>query len=198
MLEPFKSFITEHYVNLIGDHPDKEKHAEHVHSMLQRSYAAIGGIKGNGFQSPQHMVKHIHHWKLVRKGGKIVSGVFYKNKGGRKIVATAHDGSDEGRDSLKHTLHHEFKTHRSYVEASGPLFGALHKMIGKDDIHKHVVPRKDVNKHIDDQISKPPEHDEMVAKYPHLKDHFYQRDIGGHKHTKIILGHPGNDYKDKK
>jgi hypothetical protein len=36
-------------------------------------------------------------WKLKKHNGKIVSAVFYKDKGGRKAVAIATDGSEHGK-----------------------------------------------------------------------------------------------------
>ena len=59
----FKEFLNESYKN-ITDHSEKEKYAEEVFNLLQRAYAKIGGLKGNGFQSPEDMIEKIPFWKL--------------------------------------------------------------------------------------------------------------------------------------
>jgi len=184
----FKEFLKEHYINIFdrAGHPD---HYDHAWDMVQKSYAPIGGIKGSGFSSKEDMKKNIDV-KLKRRGQKFTSAVFYKKKGGRKIVAVASDLTSDGKTDLINTLKAEFKTKRSYIEASGPLLHTLVKHLGSD-IHQHIIPRHKVNDFIDDKISEPDSNDPTVHRYPELKDHLYQREIGGTPITKLMLGHKG-------
>ena len=69
--------------------------------MLQKSYAYIGGIKGSGFENPDNMVNKIKMWKIVKKNGKILAGIMYKDKNYRKAVAVFTDGTKEGKKRLK-------------------------------------------------------------------------------------------------
>jgi hypothetical protein len=51
---------------------------------------------------------------------------------------------------------------------------------------------EDVKKHLDGEgIRKPPHDDPEVVRHPDLKDHFYQRKIGDHWHTKVMIGTAG-------
>lgn len=183
----FKKFIEEHYVNLVGDHPDKHKYADEVWNLVQNSYAKIGGIKGSGFNSKEDMIKNVHFWKLKKRNGKVVAASFYKDKNGRKRVAGATDGTPEGKKEYAKVMGDELKRKRSYFEVSGPAFATLHKQFG-DELHKHIVPRHEVGKYIDDKLHDPPKDDLMVQKYPQFAHHMYARELGGHKHVKIMLG----------
>jgi hypothetical protein len=180
--------INEHYINLLGNDHRKDFYAHEAHKMLTNAYATIGGLKGSGFSSPDDM-KSIHQWKLKKRDGKIIAGVFYKNPGSRKLVAAATDGSPEGKEALSHTMAAEFKKRRSFMEVSGPLFSSLHKTLGHDELSKHLVHRDHVHKFLDDEIHPPNNSDIMVKKFPQYKDHFYSRKLGDDMHTKILLGH---------
>jgi hypothetical protein len=85
----FKTFITERYINLIGDDPKKHEYKHEVHNLLKKSYEKIGGIHGSGFESPDDMVKKVHMWKLAKKDGKIVSAVMYKEKQKPLVLSSA-------------------------------------------------------------------------------------------------------------
>lgn len=189
----FSKYIEETFVNLFGDDPRKHKHAKEVHDMLQQSYKKVGGIHGSGFRSPEDMVKNIPMWKLKRHNGKIVSAAMYKDKGGRKLVASGSDGSPEGKKGVVEIGKSDLSTGRAYGEKSGPSLSALKKNKGVDFIKQNAIPFNDVKKHVDksDEIRKPQDDDEEVTRHPELKNHFYQRKIGDEWHTKIMLGKPG-------
>jgi hypothetical protein len=56
----FKKYLEERFVNLLPQDTEKKReHAEHLHGMLQKSYADQGGIHGSGFESPEDMVNKI-------------------------------------------------------------------------------------------------------------------------------------------
>ena len=56
---PFKDYIIEKYVNLVGPHSlsQKEKYIDTVWKMVNDAYASIGGIHGSGFASKTDMIK---------------------------------------------------------------------------------------------------------------------------------------------
>jgi hypothetical protein len=190
----FKSYLEERWVNLIGDHPDKHKYAQHVYDLVQHAYKDQGGIHGSGFKSPEDMMKNIHMWKLYRDAsGNIRSAGFYKNSDdGRKRVAIATDGSDEGKKAAARIMTDDINRNRSYGEQSGKSLSFLKKNLPDGHLKKIAMTHDQVKKMMpNDEITRPPADDPEVLRHPELKDHFYQRQIGGHKHTKIMLGTPG-------
>jgi hypothetical protein len=193
----FKTFITERYINLIGDDPKKHEYKHEVHNLLKKSYEKIGGIHGSGFESPDDMVKKVHMWKLAKKDGKIVSAVLYKEKGGRKSVAVGTNGTDEGKSHLAHMMKHDVIGHRAYSEKSGPSLSFLKKQLPPGHLEKSAIKYHHVEKMIGEPIKKPPHDDPEVIKHPELKDHLYQRKIGDEWHTKLMLGTPGKTIKPK-
>lgn len=194
-MKTFKTYIEERYVNLLPHHEDeKRKHAPEVHAMLQKAYAKIGGIHGSGFKDHEDMVKNLPMWKLHKKNGKIHSVALYKDRGGRKRVAVATDGSDEGKKGLGHIMKDDITRHRAYNEVSGPSLKFLKHHV--HNVKDYAMHHDDVKKHLEgEEIRKAPDDDEEVVKHPELKHHFYQRQIGGHWHTKIMLGTAGKKIK---
>lgn len=186
-----ESYLTEKFINLFSD-KEKNEYKDEVFSSIQQAYAPIGGIKGSGFNSAEDMVKNLPMWKLSRKDGKIVAGVLYKDKGGRKVVASFTDGTVEGKKQLADILKNEFT--RSYTEVSEAALGFIRKISGVATIEKFAIPRDKVKSMLklkDDEFSTDvPEDDRNVQSLPTLKDYFYQRKIGGHFHTKIMIGNP--------
>jgi hypothetical protein len=189
-MKTFKQFIEESYINLIHDDPRKDQHKDEVHNMIQKAYEKIGGIHGSGFASPDDM-KNIHMWKLSRSQGKLKAVALYKDKGGRKSVAVATDGTEEGKEHLARIVKADAKTGRSYSEKSGPSLSFLKRQVGSDHLQKIAHSFDDVRNSSDEEIRRPPENDPEIIKHPELRDHFYQRQIGDHWHTKIMLGSKG-------
>ena len=195
-MDSFKEYIlTERYVNLLPRHQaEKEKHAEHVFNLVQNAYKPIGGIKGNGFRDPADMVKNVPMWKLHKDSeGKVRAVKLYKDKGGRKGVAAASDGSEEGKRALANMMRDEVKQKRSYSEISDRALSFLKKQHG--DIASHALPHHEVRRLMpDEEIRKVPNphEDPDVQRHPELKDHFYQRKIGGEWKTKVAIGTAGN------
>lgn len=190
-MKRFNEYLSERYVNLLPHHEaEKHKHAKEVFDMVQKAYHKIGGIHGSGFKDHHDMVKNIHMWKLHKKDGKIHSVALYKDRGGRKRVAVATDGSDEGKKGLGHIMKDDITRHRAYNEVSGPSLHFLKKHV--HNVKDFALHHKDVKHHLGgDEIRKAPHDDPEVQKHPELKHHFYQRKIGDHWHTKIMLGSPG-------
>lgn len=191
----FKEFLSETYLNYHEADTDKKAaHADHVYSMVQKAYEPIGGIHGNGFKSPEDMSKNIHMWKLHKKEGKVVAAALYKKTAqGRKRVAVASDGTPEGKKALGKMMSDDYTRHRAHSEASGPSLKFLKKQIHISDHVKTFEQAKKYHEKNGDEVQRPPHDDPEVVAHPDLKDHFYQRKIGGEWHTKVMLGSLNKD-----
>jgi hypothetical protein len=124
--------------------------------------------------------------------GQPNSVVLYKDKAGRKRVAIASDGSEEGKQRLGEMVRNDYR--RSYGEMSGPALSFTKKQLPDGHLKNHAIPYREVEtiaRLSGDAIRRPPEDDEEIKRHPELKDHFYQRQIGGHWHTKAMFGTPG-------
>lgn len=199
--------ISEGFVNAVGFDDKaqsiKEKYKDVVWAMLQRSYAAIGGIKGTGFGSPDEMVAKIPFWKIATQDGKPVAVIMYKDKGGRKSVATGTDGSPAATKYIDDIFRNEIT--RAYGEKSKAALGKMLKLIPWDILEKYVVdpdrvaamqpqarviPLADVRKE-----DWPPDAALTISKHPYLLHYGYLRDLGGQLTFKIMLGSPGKPIK---
>lgn len=185
--------LDERFVNLLPRHEEeKHKHKHEIFNMLQKSYADQGGIHGSGFKDPDDMVKHIPFWKIHKKDGKITSVSMYKDSQGRKRVAVASNGSEEGKKALGNMMSDDLKRSRSHGEVSGKSLSFMKKHINVSD-HAHTYEEaKKYHSVKGDEVRKPPEDDAEVKRHPELKDHFYQRKIGDQWHTKVLLGRGDN------
>jgi len=182
--------LVERFVNLLGDDPEKDKYVDVVWDMITKSYARIGGIQGKGFSTKEDLINNIPFWKLVRKDGDIVAGAFYRDKEGRKRVAVATNGTDTGKVALASIMANDFD--RAYFEVSDPSLGFMIKQVGLDFVQGYARSVEQAQQISGDELQAPPANDPHVVKYPSLANNFYQRDIGGHMHTKIMLGTTGN------
>jgi hypothetical protein len=182
--------LVERFVNLLGDDPEKDKYVDVVWDMITKSYARIGGIQGKGFSTKEDLINNIPFWKLVRKDGDIVAGAFYRDKAGRKRVAVATNGTDTGKVALASIMANDFD--RAYFEVSDPSLGFMIKQVGLDFVQGYARSVEQAQQISGDELQAPPADDPHVVKYPSLANNFYQRDIGGHMHTKIMLGTTGN------
>lgn len=199
-----EQIITEKYVNAVGTSPSamatKQKYVSQVWDILQQSYAPIGGIKGNGFNSPEEMM-HLPMWKLGVRDGHVSAVIIYKDKGGRKSVAIGTDGSSEGQWFVENMLGQEIK--RSYGEKSKAALGKVMKLwpfavlelfiVSPDRVaemtpDESIIPIKDVNK-----SDWPNDAAVTLNRYPQLIDYGYLRDLGGHMVFKVMIGSPGKN-----
>lgn len=185
----FEDFLAERYVNAFQI-DEKEQFKDEVFKILTDSYASIGGLKGNGFRSADDMVKNIPMWKMVKRDGKVVAVAMYKDKNGRKRVAVGSDGTPAGKDGVASIFKEDFA--RAHFEISERSLGFHAKILGYDYLKKFAVDPSKVTAQTGDEIKYPvPDDDSEVKKHPQLKPFFYQREIGGHWHTKILLGTTG-------
>ena len=189
MFKDFNVIITEGYTNLFNA-ADKEKYVDEVWDMIQKAYASQGGIKGSGFKDKADLVKNIPFWKLGKTNGKINCVAMYKDKAGRKRVAIATDGTEDGKMRLLEIMMQDIKMMRCYVELSGKSLAFIAKNM---DVSKYAVPVDQVKRKSDDEIHPVPGDDPEIHKHPNLKQYFYQREIGHHLHTKVMLGNINAD-----
>ena len=200
-MKGFKEHLSEGFVNLITDDPKKEQYVDAVWDMIQTSYAGIGGIRTNGFQSKEAMMQ-LPFWKVATVNGKPVAVTIYKDKGGRKSVASATDGSEEGKKKIADMMKNELS--RSYGEKSKGALGLMLKSHPPEVIKRFLIPPKEVAKMSKGDIVIPikgykgdlPDDAKMtLSKYPFLKDYGYLKDFGGKMLFKIMLGTPGKSIK---
>ena len=199
--------LLERYINAVGFDDQalatKQKYKDAVWTILQQSYAAIGGIKGNGFSSPEEMIKKIPMWKIAIRDGQVRAVVLYKDKNGRKTVAVGTDGSQDGSDFVNDIFKNEIT--RSYGEKSKSALGKMMKLIPWNVLEPYVIsPDRVIEMNPHDSvipIVDIPEQDWpadaclTLSKYPMLKDYGYLRDIGGNMVFKIMIGSPGISIK---
>lgn len=190
-MKSFKEYLSEKYVNLLPQHEDeKRKRAPEVFDMIHKAYESQGGIHGDGFRSHEDMVKNIPFWKLHYHGGKLKSVSMYKDTHGRKRCAVATDATPGGLKSAISGMKDDVSQKRSYGEVSGKALSVMKKHV--PDFHKHIKTYDEAKKiQHDKEFKRPPHDDPEVIRHPEFKDHFYQRNIGGHWHTKLMYGTHG-------
>jgi len=196
-MDNFKTFLTEKFVNLFpADEDKKREYAPKVWDMLQKSYEKMGGIKGNGFNSQEDMVKKIPFWKVVKKNGKVIAALMYKDKTGRKRVATCSDGSADAKIAIANAFKQE--PQRGYFEVSKSSWGFIRKLLDKKDLVTFMIPPVAAGKYLGKEITPlkyiPTKELNDAGLNPNdmankpFKDFIYGREIGGAVHAKIMIG----------
>ena len=211
----FKELLTEKIDNLfLSDKETREKYVDQVWELLQFSYRHINGIKGSGFNSKEEMINKIPLWKIYRVGDEVKAVMMYKNKSGRKLVASGTDGSKAAIVMISKMKNDEFKTKRAYVEVSD---NALYFVIRtrKLNILDDIISYTDAIERLKENGEEIGDKGELLPKFiSELKTYFsastlekldlsneeaekimlslvsacYVRKIGGHFHLKIMLG----------
>lgn len=191
--------LTENYKNFIGKDSieNRRRWADQVWDIVQSSYAAIGGIKGSGFNTKEDMITNIPFWKIYTKKDKVIAAFFYKDKSGRKIVAMGIDGSDLSvkiTDSV-----YKASLGVSYGEKSGRALGKMMKTVKWNDLKGFLLEPSVVQKVTgkkttpisDFNASDLDEKDRFTyEKYPELRPWMYVRELGGEMHLKVSMGTP--------
>lgn len=183
--------LLERVINLFGkDQATRHQLADTVYQMTIDAYAKVGGIHGSGFRSPDDMIINLPLWKLIRRNGQVVAGSFYKDRSGRKRVASFTDGTPAGKNGLAMIVREDLT--RSYNETSDRMLRFMVNQLGMDFLTKYVIPVDRAQDLLSpDQIRLPPPGDVHLVQYPSWSSFFYQRDIGGFYHTKIMFGTSG-------
>ena len=187
----FIDFLNERYLNLFKAE-EKEQYKDIVFELVQQSYAYIGGMKGSGFSTADDMVKNIQMWKLAKINGKIVAGELYKDKSGRKTVATFTDGSSAGKKAMADIFRSGMD--RSCIEISGQALGFLVKSLDRDYnlIKKYAKTPQEVSKFLKKEVQEPTD-DDMIKRFPELVPYMYSRKLAsGEIVSKVLLGTSGN------
>lgn len=180
--------LDERFMNIHPQDTDlRDKHFPEIFDMVHKAYESVGGIKGAGFRSVEDMKKNIHMAKVHHRNGKIHAVALYKDKAGRKGVALASDGTDEGRHGATEIVKHDMKQGRSWKEVSSKSLSFMkkHLNVGELAIHPHEVQKLMPDSHIEHPV---PDDDHEAVRHPELKSHLYRREIGGETHTKLAVG----------
>lgn len=187
-----RNLLSERFINLF-DPEKKKQYVDLVWDLIQSSYKKIGGIRGSGFNSKEDMIKNIPFWKLAKKDGKIVALALYKDKNGRKRVASATDGTEEGKNQLEILGREDLTRERSYAEISASSLSFMkRRWKGSLPFEDYIISPEKAESILGDELIYPvSEDDPEVQRHPELKKYFYQREIGGHYHTKLMVGTPG-------
>jgi len=180
MVQSFKQFLTERVVS-IGINPEHEKfreqHRDEIHDMIHKAYKPLGGYAGHDSGSSEES-KAIHAdidssvIKATRRDGRLTAVNLYKKQHGRKSIASATDGSEQGKKDFVKTKIEDHEQKRAWGEVSGKV-AHIHAKIGTPDI-----PASRAKELLGKEVT------------PHGDDVYYDRPIGGHVHTKKMVGHP--------
>ena len=179
-MKSFKEYIVEKVLS-IGIYPThehfREIHRKEIHDMIHKSYKDIGGYGGHesGSKEESDAIHHdINHSliKATKRNGKISSVNLYKKQHGRKSIASATDGTDQGKKDFKKNKLEDHEQKRAWGEVSGAP-EHIQKKMGAPVIPVHKM-EKLTGKKL-----------EPVGDTGH-----YKRKIGGHEHVKIGMGHP--------
>lgn len=163
-----KNNLFEHVINL-WDIQSKEKYADQVWKMLQKSYEKIGGF--GSATSPEELVYDSGLWKLIIRNGSISAGKIYKDAYGRKGIGTLTNGSDQGKKDFKMITKDDMEYHRAWGEISGAVEHLMKKYGGFPIPSKyaHVLTHKEILDYNED-------------------GYHYARLIAGIPHEKVIYG----------
>lgn len=179
----FNQYLQEKVIN-VGFNPEHDKFREQyrnqIHDILRRSYSSVeDGYGGMGHGTPEES-SAIHNditnsnMKLTKRGDTITSVNLYKDKFGRKSIATGHDGTPQGKKDWRMIATDDIKqTHRNVW---GELSGAsehVKKKLGSPEI----------------PVSKMGEITGKDIK-PTGEGNRYTRIIGGKTHEKVGVGNP--------
>jgi hypothetical protein len=193
MMKSFRKFLEEEIklpnrkfiklpTNLLGQNNDI---TQNVFDMIDKTYKNIGGYPD--FKKPSDLPDNHTDWFAadVDKDPDADITTFGKTKAGNyKLTGAASDGSDAAKKFLINKVGKLMKTSGNYVEASD---GLAHVLITRKKV-PFVGDEESIQKLLPGKTFK------FVGENPNGKypgyDGWYERDIGGTKHLKIILGNP--------
>ena len=129
-MEKFKDFVLNEKIISIGLKSEHEKYREElrpqIHSIIRNSYAKVGGYGGHESGSDEES-KAIHTdisnslIKAVTRGNSVTAVNMYKPQFGRKSIASATDGTYQGKQDYKMIKREDQKMQRSWGEVSGAV-----------------------------------------------------------------------------
>ena len=191
--------LRESYRNLIGASSidDRKPWLDQAWNIIQSSYASIGGIKGSGFQSKEDLLTQIPFWKLYTRGDHLLAANFYKDKNGRKVVASASDGTLDGKRAIQDMLKSSLNI--AYGERSGGSLGLMMKTIPWHILRHFLLTRQELEQLTGEKTYEvTPElktrltsgDQRLWNRFTQLHDYFYIRELGGELHMKVAIGTP--------
>lgn len=212
----FRTFLTERIDNLFIDDIEKRKqYVDQIWSILQHSYAKIGGVKGSGFNDKEDMIDNLPLWKVFRRGDEVKAVIIYKDKQGRKSVSMGTDGSPEAKKMIQKMKSNEMSSKRSYGEVSDNALFFLIKT-RKMDFLKDIIPAKEAIKRVKENgdeieplsLQNQRKFTDEIIEFFHgkdahklgmseedmrlmihaLSDAVYRRKIGSNYHNKVMVG----------
>ena len=184
-MDSFKQFIVERILS-IGLNDKDEKHREihrnEFHDMIHKAYSApdiggYGGLKSGSKEESDSIHHDISHSviKATKRDGKITAVNLYKKQHGRKSIASATDGSEQGKKDFRKTKIEDHEQKRAWGEVSGAPEHISRK------IGMPVIPSNKVGKLLGKEI------------HPDENGEHYSRKIGGEMHRKVAMGHVKED-----
>lgn len=185
------SYITEHFINIFPNISleEKQKYAKQVWDILKKSYAYIDGLAGcknyDDFYNKFVLDKDNKQlfWKLVKRGNTITAIKIYSlSRGGRKSVASGCIDTEQGKNDLNKIIEEDMKLkdRGALAECSGHALG---KYLNMGYI---IIPNTMAKLLLHKQVELLPD------------GYFYNRDIEGKTHTKLIVGYPPNGIEGEK
>lgn len=126
-----------------------------------------------------------------------MAAAFYKDKGGRKSVAIATDGSDLGKKIVGDIFKASLGV--SYGEKSGPALATMMKVVPWETLKNFMFTPNQLSKISGEKImtvdefgaNNLDEKDQFTYnKFPQLRPYFYVRELGGEIHLKAAMGTP--------
>jgi hypothetical protein len=183
-MKTFKQYLLEHYLTT-DKLSEKEPYHDAIHAMIKSSYKNIGGYGGLGHDTDEEykeISKDIrdpnHIIKLNKSKGVPVAVRIYKKSHGRKSIAAATDGSDEGKRQLTKTAEEDVKFKRAWGEVSHGMARL------SDKVNAPKISNTKVKELTGKESTSNP-------------DNTYDRIIGGTMHTKELRGHTGSNWASK-
>jgi hypothetical protein len=177
----FTSFLNERVISP-GFNPAHEKfreqHRQEIHDLIHKAYASEDGYGGHESGSPEES-KAIHqdisdsNIKAVKRDGKITAVNLYKDKHGRKSIASATNGTEQGKNDWKKIKSEDNTQKRAWGEVSHKVLHMQNKM----GVPK--IPSSRAKELLGKDVTPTPG-----------DEHEYSRKIGNKIHQKTMMGHP--------
>lgn len=180
----FTQFLNERVISI--GYNDKhsglrEKHRQELHDMIRRTYSTEDGYGGHPSGSDAES-KAIHddithsNIKAIRRNGKITAFNLYKDKHGRKSIASGQDGTEQGKKDWHKIKEEDHTQKRAWGEVSHKVLRAQTKM----GVPK--IPSSRAKELLGKEVTPTPG-----------DEHEYSRKIGDKTIKKVMMGHPKTD-----
>ena len=151
-----------------------EDYKQLIYDLVSNAYSSIGGH--SNIKSPDDIVTHGDEFDVINLDDDPdpdAVTIAKKREGGKKFVATGHDGSSAAKSAVVNHKATELKQTGYYIEASGKmaevLIGKGVAVVTDEDVVRKVLKGKELEWHGDGS---------------------YTREIGGEKKVKVLLGKP--------